>query len=60
MDHEQLIAAAEGFAKEQLGRDTTGHDWFHTDRVRNTAALIAGMEGADVLVCPKYQNCYLL
>ncbi|KUP23469.1 HD domain-containing protein [Paenibacillus sp. DMB5] len=51
MDHEQLIAAAEGFAKEQLGRDTTGHDWFHTDRVRNTAALIAGMEGADVLVC---------
>ncbi|QSF46750.1 HD domain-containing protein [Paenibacillus tianjinensis] len=51
MDNQQWIAAAEDFAKAQLGRDTTGHDWFHTDRVRNTAALIAGMEGADVLTC---------
>ena len=51
MNKEQLITAAEDFAKEQLGRDTTGHDWFHTDHVRNTAALIAGMEGADILIC---------
>ncbi|WP_310832589.1 HD domain-containing protein [Paenibacillus pedocola] len=51
MGNQQWIAAAEDFAKAQLGRDTTGHDWFHTDRVRNTAALIAGMEGADVLIC---------
>ncbi|WP_245237178.1 HD domain-containing protein [Paenibacillus ihuae] len=51
MENQQWIAAAEDFAKEQLGRDTTGHDWFHTDRVRNTASLIAGMEGADVLTC---------
>lgn len=51
MGNQQWIAVAEDFAKAQLGRDTTGHDWFHTDRVRNTAALIAGMEGADVLTC---------
>ncbi|WP_342423495.1 HD domain-containing protein [Paenibacillus sp. FSL E2-0178] len=51
MDHIQLITEAENFAKEQLGLDTTGHDWFHTNRVRNTAALIAGMEGANVVIC---------
>ncbi|QUL56890.1 HD domain-containing protein [Paenibacillus tritici] len=51
MDYIHLITAAENFAKEQLGQDTTGHDWFHTDRVRNTAALIAGMEGANVVIC---------
>ncbi|KAI7249971.1 hypothetical protein KC345_g11695, partial [Hortaea werneckii] len=51
MNHTGLITEAENFAKEQLGQDTTGHDWFHTDRVRNTAALIAQMERADVLVC---------
>lgn len=51
MKHTQLISAAEKFAKEQLAQDTTGHDWFHTNRVRNTAALIAGMEGANVVIC---------
>lgn len=51
MIHTELITAAENFAKEQLGQDTTGHDWFHTNRVRNTAALIARMEGASVVIC---------
>lgn len=51
MNDTQIIAAAEQFAQEQLGRDTTGHDWFHTDRVRNMAGLIAEMEQADVFVC---------
>ncbi|MNC27360.1 putative hydrolase [compost metagenome] len=51
MNDTQIIAEAENFAKEQLGQDTTGHDWFHTDRVRNTAALIAEMEQADVFIC---------
>lgn len=51
MNHTELITAAEDFAKEQLGQDTTGHDWFHTNRVRNTAALIARMEGASVVIC---------
>ncbi|MNI43909.1 putative hydrolase [compost metagenome] len=51
MNYTQIITAAEKFAKEQLGQDTTGHDWFHTDRVRNTAGLIAEMEQADVFIC---------
>lgn len=51
MNSTPIIAEAESFAKEQLGQDTTGHDWFHTNRVRNMAALIAEMEQADILIC---------
>ncbi|WP_342481609.1 HD domain-containing protein [Paenibacillus sp. FSL L8-0340] len=51
MNHTQLIAESERFAKEQLAGDSTGHDWFHTERVRNTAALIAEMEQGDVFIC---------
>lgn len=45
------IAKAEEFVKEQLGQDTTGHDWWHTHRVRNTACEIAKIEHADVFIC---------
>ncbi|UCZ51556.1 HD domain-containing protein [Bacillus shivajii] len=31
--------------------DATGHDWFHTDRVRKNAVHIAREEGADEFVC---------
>ncbi|WP_019911899.1 HD domain-containing protein [Paenibacillus sp. HW567] len=51
MNSTPIIAEAESFAKEQLGQDRTGHDWFHTDRVRNMAALIAEMEQADIVIC---------
>lgn len=51
MNHLQTIDEAERFAKEQLAGDSTGHDWYHTLRVRNTAALIAEMEQADVFIC---------
>ncbi|WP_151736239.1 HD domain-containing protein ['Paenibacillus yunnanensis' Narsing Rao et al. 2020] len=51
MNEQNLIAAAEEFAKAELGGDHTGHDWWHTRRVRNTAALIAEREGADRGIC---------
>ncbi|MBT2287702.1 HD domain-containing protein [Paenibacillus albidus] len=51
MNHTLLIEQTEAFVREQLGQDTTGHDWWHSDRVRNTAAVIAGIEKADVLIC---------
>ena len=51
MNQSLIIARAEAFVKEQLGQDTTGHDWWHSDRVRNTAAEIAKIEHADVFVC---------
>lgn len=51
MNQPQIIAETEAYAKEQLGQDTTGHDWWHTDRVRNTACSIAEIEGADAFIC---------
>lgn len=51
MNESLIIARTEDFVKEQLGQDTTGHDWWHCDRVRNTAAEIAQIESADVFVC---------
>ncbi|MRN52876.1 HD domain-containing protein [Paenibacillus monticola] len=51
MNQPQIIAETESYAKEQLRQDTTGHDWWHTDRVRNTACAIAEIEGADAFIC---------
>jgi uncharacterized protein len=33
-----------------LAGDSSGHDWFHIERVRNTALTIAREEGADLFV----------
>ena len=47
----RLLAAAEGFARAELARDSTGHDFAHIERVRRLAEIIAREEGADVFVC---------
>lgn len=51
MSNIELIAAAESFARRELEQDSTGHDWWHTDRVRRMAARIAEEEQGDVLIC---------
>ena len=40
----QSIRDAEQFVKENLGQDSTGHDWYHSDRVRKIAVHIAKKE----------------
>ena len=45
MTHEELTAKTEEFVMSTLGSDTTGHDWHHTDRVRERSLHIAGFEG---------------
>jgi uncharacterized protein len=39
-----IIETTEEFVKKQMGEDSTGHDWFHVDRVRKNALLIAERE----------------
>jgi uncharacterized protein len=51
MNTSLIISTTEGFVQEQLGQDTTGHDWWHSDRVRNTACAIAKIEQADIFIC---------
>ncbi len=45
-----IIASTEAFVRERLSGAEAGHDWFHTDRVRKNALLIAQTEACDKLV----------
>jgi uncharacterized protein len=45
-----VIAAAEQYARDELGRDGSGHDYWHVHRVRTTAVALAREEGADLFV----------
>lgn len=51
MDIETTIGEARAFAREELGGDSSGHDWWHVRRVAALAKRIALEEGADVHVC---------
>jgi uncharacterized protein len=41
---EDKIVMAEEFVKAELGKDSSGHDWHHIDRVRKNAHLIWSKE----------------
>lgn len=42
-----LIQATETFVKQHLAGESTGHDWWHAERVRNTARKLHENEGGD-------------
>ncbi|PZD93233.1 phosphohydrolase [Paenibacillus sambharensis] len=46
-DWENVLQAAAQFAKEELGDDRSGHDWWHTHRVVTMARKLSRLEGAD-------------
>ncbi|MCE7792364.1 HD domain-containing protein [Salipaludibacillus sp. CUR1] len=47
----EVILNAEAWVKQLFSEDSTGHDWYHTDRVRHLAKVIAEKEGADSQFC---------
>ncbi|TLS50143.1 HD domain-containing protein [Paenibacillus antri] len=46
-----ITAEAEIWAKEKLGGDSSGHDWWHIERVRRLALRLAAATGANAFVC---------
>lgn len=50
-EQDRLLRRAEEYVRGELGGDSSGHDWWHIERVRRTAVTIARAEGADVFVC---------
>ncbi len=46
----QILLKTESFIREKLAGDSSGHDWWHIDRVRRNAVHIARDEGADLYV----------
>ncbi|REK15939.1 MAG: HD domain-containing protein [Planctomycetota bacterium] len=47
MDREDVLARTRQHVQEVLGEESTGHDWWHIERVCTTALAIARGEGAD-------------
>jgi len=47
---ENLMIATEQMIRQTQAGDSSGHDWWHIDRVRRTALEIARLEGADLRV----------
>jgi uncharacterized protein len=48
---DNIIENIERFVKEKMAGDSSGHDWFHIERVRSLALDLAKKEGADLFVC---------
>jgi len=51
MNHEQLLADARAHVRERLSSESSGHDWWHIDRVVRLARRLAQEEGADRFLC---------
>src|ERR1700693_2149161 len=45
-----LVERTSRFVRSELSDEPTGHDWWHAERVRNVATLIARSEGADLFI----------
>jgi uncharacterized protein len=47
---ETLLTRTEAYVRKTLQNAEAGHDWWHIERVRNTARLISKTENVDALV----------
>ncbi|GEL77589.1 HD domain-containing protein [Tenuibacillus multivorans] len=48
---EWMIHETEIFVRRELEGESSGHDWWHINRVTNMARRIAEEEGADLFIC---------
>jgi uncharacterized protein len=46
-----IIQQAQDFARSVHGQDSSGHDWWHVQRVTRIARLLAYLEGANPYIC---------
>ncbi|MEW9670403.1 HD domain-containing protein [Ammoniphilus sp. 3BR4] len=51
MHKDEILKEAENFARRELEKDSSGHDWWHIYRVTQSAKSIALEEGADSFIC---------
>lgn len=50
LDRSEVLERTRAHVREAMQDDTTGHDWWHTERVAHVAIRIASEEGADAYV----------
>ncbi|MEC0212425.1 HD domain-containing protein [Paenibacillus ehimensis] len=51
IQREKLLEQAAVYARTELERDSSGHDWWHIVRVTRTAKRLAAVERADTFIC---------
>ncbi|MDX1967268.1 MAG: HD domain-containing protein [Planctomycetaceae bacterium] len=51
MNTPELLAKTADFIRRQAADDASGHDWWHIERVRRNALVLARAEGAEMVVC---------
>ncbi len=49
-DHATILAKTADYVRSTLAADTSGHDWWHIERVRRTALQLGAAEEADLFV----------
>ena len=50
MNKQNIVQKTEAHIRRQCEHDTSGHDWWHIDRVRNLALRIGAEERADLFI----------
>ena len=50
MNKEEIISVVKEYVKNACYNDSTGHDWWHIQRVYNNAMLINEKENADKFI----------
>ncbi|MBB3113542.1 uncharacterized protein FHS18_005654 [Paenibacillus phyllosphaerae] len=48
---EEQIQLTRAFVRKAMEADSSGHDWWHIERVTRSAKLLAELEGADPFTC---------
>jgi uncharacterized protein len=50
MNNSEVVSSTQSFVKDCLEGESTGHDWWHIERITNIAGTIHEAEGGDWLV----------
>ncbi len=50
MSRREIINKTKEYVRSKLGKEATGHDWWHAFRVWKTAKYIARKEGGDLFI----------
>lgn len=50
MTNKEVLAKTRSYVKQTLGKEATGHDWYHIERVVKSAKLIGKKENADLFI----------
>jgi uncharacterized protein len=51
VENQVILERAQNWVQEKLKHDSSGHDWWHIERVRRMAVRLARISGANLFIC---------